>query len=291
MNRLRQQYRRLLFRAIRHPRMPWKPWLRTLVWRQERRTLLRKIARVFRTRPYDQGLVHSALRTLTHRSNVLAGLSRRHKRQWFRRLRRLHTRADISPGNQALAVALMLDLGRRFMTNGRFAQIVLKPVIDDVDETLLLDYLASRRTARRTKKQALAALLALSDPDRLTAVLLRSKKTDRWFSNNSWFFRKSTYDGLVEEHLQWNDRLARPARMALLPDILAGEVDKLRPFKTFLDEERDPFLTALMFAQMMREDRLVYSRMSEPFWTQHPLLDQADAALQERRHQHKWRGL
>ena len=244
--RLHQLYRQFLLRAIHQPWMPWKPWLRTLVWRQERRQVLRKIARVFRTRPYDQALVYSALRTLTHRKNVLAGLSRRRKKRWFRRLRRLHTRAEISLGNQALAVALMLELGRRFMTAGRFTQIDLKPVIDEVDEALLMQYLASRRTARRAKKQALAALLDLSDQDRLATVLLRSKQTDRWFSKNSWFFGKSTYYGLLDEHLTWGHRLSRAARMALLPDILAGEVDGLRPFKTFLDEERDPLLAAIM---------------------------------------------
>ena len=146
-----------------------------------------------------------------------------------------------------------------------------------------MQYLASRRTARRAKKQALAALLDLSDQDRLATVLLRSKQTDRWFSKNSWFFGKSTYYGLLDEHLTWGHRLSRAARMALLPDILAGEVDGLRPFKTFLDEERDPLLAAIMFAQMTKEGTAAYSRESEPFWAQHHILQQADAALQERR--------
>ena len=248
MKRLRRLYRAFLFRAIRRPSMPAKPWLRTLVWRQERRHLLRKIARVFRARPYDQALVYSALRTLTHRKKVLDSLPRRQKKRWFRRLRRLHVRPEISLGNQALAVALMLRLARRFMTAGRFGEIDLKPVIDEVDEGLLMQYLSSRRTARRAKKQALAALLGLSDRDRLAGVLLRSKQTNRWFSKNSWFFGKTAYYGLLQEHLTWGHRLSRAARMALLPDILAGEVDDLRSFKTFLDEERDPLLTALMFA-------------------------------------------
>ena len=283
MKRLRRLYRQLLLRAIRQPGIPAKPWLRTLVWRQERRQLLRKIARVFRTRPYDQALVYSALRTLMHRKNVLAGLSRRRKKRWFRRLRNLHTRPEISLGNQALAVTLMLDLGHRFMTAGRFTQIDLKPVIDEVDETLLMHYLASRRTARRAKKQALAALLDLTDRNRLATVILRSKRTDRWFSKNSWFFGKSAYYGLLQDHLTWGHRLSRAARMALLPDILAGEIDSLRTLKTFLDEERDPLLAALMFTQMMKEGTAAYSRDSEPFWAQHQILHQADAALQEQR--------
>ncbi len=283
MKWLRKQYRHLLFRAIQQPWMPAKPWLRTLVWRQERRLLLRKIARVFRTRPYDQALVQSALRTLIHRKKMLAGLSRRRKKQWFRRLRRLHARAEISLGNQALAVALMLELGRRFMTAGRFMQIDLKPVIDEVDEALLMQYLASRRTARRAKKQALAALLNLSDRDRLATVLLRSKQSDRWFSKNSWFFGKAAYYRLLSEHLTWGHRLSRAARMALVPDILAGEVEGLRTFKTFLDEERDPLLAALMFAEMAREGTTVYSRNSESFWAQHPILHHADTTLLERR--------
>lgn len=280
MKGLREKYRLLLLRAIQQPWMPRKPWLRTLVWQQERRAVLRKIARVFRTRPYDQALVHSALRALTHRKNGLAGLGQ--KKQWFRRLRRLHARPEVSLGNQALAVALMLEIGRPFMTAGRFAQIDLKPVIDEVDEALLMQYLASRRTARRAKKQALAALLQLSDRDRLATVLVRSKQTDRWFSNNRWFFGKATYYGLLQGHLKWGHRLSRAARIALLPDILAGHVEDLRPFKTFLDEERDPLLAAIMFAQMTREGTTAYSRESLPFWAQHDLLLHADAALQER---------
>ena len=283
MKKLRQLYRRRLFQTIQKPWMPAKPWLRTLVWRQERRHLLRKIAQVFWTRPYDQVLIYSALRTLTHRKAMLDSLSRRQKKAWFRRLRRLHVRPEISLGNQALAVALMLRLGRRFMSAGRFGEIDLKPVIDEVDEGLLMHYLASRRTARRAKKQALAALLGLSDRDRLAAVLVRSKQAGRWFSKNSWFFGKAAYFGLLQEHLTWGHRLSRAARMALLPDILAGEVDSLRTFKTFLDEERDPLLTALMFAQMTKEDHTAYSRNNERFWAQHPILHQADATLQDRR--------
>ena len=283
MKRLHQQYRQFLFQTIQTPWMPAKAWLRTLVWRQERRQLLRKIEHVFRRRPTDQTLVHSALRTLTHRKNVLASLSRRQKKRWYRRLRRLHERPEISLTNQALTVALLLELGPRFMTRGRFAHIDLAPIIDNVDEALLILYLADRRTARRTKKQALAALLTLTDPDRLAAVLLRSKQTDRWFSKNSWFFGRSTYYGLLEEHLQWSTRLSRAARMALLPDILDDELDTLRSFKTFLDEERDPLLAALMFAQMTKKGVVEYSRESEPFWARHPLLRQADAALQEQR--------
>ena len=54
-------------------------------------------------------------------------------------------------------------------------------------------------------------------------------------------------------------------------------------FKTFLDEERDPLLATLMFAQMTKEGTVAYSRESEPFWAQHQILQQADATLQERR--------
>ena len=283
MKRLRQQYRYLLFRAIQTPWMPAKAWLRTLVWRQERRALLRKVARVFRRRPNDQKLVHSALRTLTHRKNVLVGLPRRQKRRWYRRLRRLHERPEISLTNQALTVALLLELGPRFMTRGRFARLNLDRIIDNVDEALLIQYLADRRTARRTKKQALAALLTLTDPDRLASVLLQSKQTDRWFSKNSWFFGRRAYYGLLEDHLQWSTRLSRAARMALVPDILDGEVDNLRTLKTFLDEERDPLLAALMFAEMTKKGTLEYSRESAPFWARHALLRQADAALLEQR--------
>ena len=283
MKKLREKYRQFLLQAIQTPWMPAKAWLRTLVWRQERRQLLRKIAQVFRRRPNDQTLVHSALRTLTHRKHVLAGLPRRQKRRWYRRLRRLHERPEISLANKALTVVLMLGLGPRFMTRGRFARIDLDPVIDNVDEALLIQYLADRRTARRTKKQALAALLTISEPDRLAGVILRSKRTDRWFSKNSWFFGRSTYYGLLEEHLQWSNRLSRAARMALVPDILDGEVDNLRPLKTFLDQERDPLLAALMFAEMTKKDVVEYSRDNEPFWARHPLLRQADAALQEQR--------
>ncbi len=279
-----KRYRQLLFWALRTPWMPRKPWLRTLVWKQERRHLLRKAERAYQTRPYDQQLMHSMLRMLTYRKHVLQGLSQRHKKQWFRRLRRLQARADISLSNQALAIALMLDLGRSFMTKGRFAQLDLNAVIDEVDEAVLLDYLASRRTPRRIKKQALTALLNLSDQDRLAAILLRSKKTDRWFSKNSWLFGKSAYYDLLEAHLQWGHRLSRAARMALLPDILAGEVDTLRTAKTFMDEDHDPLLTTLMFAEMTKAGVLDYSQQNAAFWSQYPILKQADAALQERRH-------
>ena len=34
---------------------------------------------------------------------------------------------------------------------------------------------------------------------------------------------------------------------------------------------------------MTKEDRTTYSRNNERFWAQHPILHQADAALQDRR--------
>jgi hypothetical protein len=180
--------------------------------------------------------------------------------------------------NQALCYELMLQLGHDWMKFKHFRGLNLLPHVNQIEPKLLHYYLVYGSTEirrNRVRAKAFEALLRLENLALLKRFIIEGKRRLQ-----GWFSDDKVYLELLQQRFQ-GGAVPRPLLATFLPKIFNQQVDGIKTFSKFIEQEKNPYLFWLMLLLVFRQPERLPA--PTPHWKQFPVIKELIAAIENRK--------